>query len=240
MHPRATVDHALLLLAEGHTSRQVAAITGVPRRTLSDWTRGKRPRSRPMRADPVDLDGLPCAYVYLLGIYLGDGCISRAPKDVYKLRVSLDAKYPEIIEEVCRATTEVMPRSKVHVQDQGTWFVVSSYSKQWPHLFPQHGPGRKHNRQIALTDWQLEHVHRSPELLLRGLIHSDGCRAINTGRGGWACPRYSFSNRSGDIRGIFCDACDLVGLRWTLAPYTVYVSRKDDVARMDEFIGPKA
>jgi hypothetical protein len=83
-------------------------------------------------------------------------------------------------------------------------------------------------------------VRRYPEALLRGLIHSDGCRFINTGRDGWAQPRYGFKNTSADIRRIFCDACDLLGLRWTTARTTVYVSRKADVARLDEFIGPKA
>jgi hypothetical protein len=77
-------------------------------------------------------------------------------------------------------------------------------------------------------------------LLLRGLIHSDGSRFINTGRGGWSCPRYVFNNASADIREIFCAACDLLGLRWTTAPRAVYVSRKADVARLDEFVGPKA
>ncbi len=79
-----------------------------------------------------------------------------------------------------------------------------------------------------------------PKLLLRGLIQSDGCRFINTGKGGWTCPRYSFCNLSDDVRGIFCDACELVGVRTTHAPRTVYVSRKDDVALLDTFIGPKA
>lgn len=81
-------------------------------------------------------------------------------------------------------------------------------------------------------------LDRLPEQLLRGLIHSDGCRFINTGSN-WRHPRYSFSNRSVHIRRIFCGACDALGLRWTTAPHTVYVSRKDDVARMDAFIGPK-
>jgi hypothetical protein len=76
--------------------------------------------------------------------------------------------------------------------------------------------------------------------LLRGLIHSDGCRFMNTGRGGWRHPRYAFSNRSAHIRGIFCMACQRLGLHWTRAPYTIYVSRKADVARLDEFVGPKA
>ena len=117
---------------------------------------------------------------------------------------------------------------------------VYAYSRSWPCLFPQHGPGRKHEREIALTDWQQELVARRPDLLLRGLIHSDGCRSINHGRGNWRIPRYSFSNVSDDIRGIFIAACDLLGLHTTTAPRTVYVSRKADVARMDEFVGPKA
>ena len=118
---------------------------------------------------------------------------------------------------------------------------VYSYSKSWPCLFPQYGPGKKHLRRIWLADWQQRLVTQKPELLLRGLIHSDGCRFINTGSGGWRNPRYSFTNLSADIRRIFIDACDLLDLHWTEAGNrTVYVSRKADVARMDTFIGPKA
>ena len=79
-----------------------------------------------------------------------------------------------------------------------------------------------------------------PEEFLRGLIHSDGCRFENTGRDGWRAARYGFSNRSDDIIALFCWACELLDLRWTESGYTIYVSRKADVARMDEFIGPKA
>jgi hypothetical protein len=95
-------------------------------------------------------------------------------------------------------------------------------------------------RPIELVEWQRDLVGLWPKALLRGLIHSDGCRFINTGRAGWRHPRYSFSNVSDDIRRIFCHACDLLDLHWTEAPRTIYVSRKVDVARMDEFIGPKA
>jgi hypothetical protein len=115
---------------------------------------------------------------------------------------------------------------------------LSVYSKTLPCLFPQHGPGRKHERPIALDEWQHDLIAKHPWQLLRGLIHSDGCRFVNTGRS-WRHPRYSFSNQSDDIRTIFCHTCDLVGIRWTAAPRTVYVSRVADVARLDVFIGPK-
>jgi hypothetical protein len=57
---------------------------------------------------------------------------------------------------------------------------------------------------------------RHPEALLRGLIHSDGCRFTNTGTN-WRHPRYSFSNLSGDIRRLFCEGCDLLGIHSTVA-----------------------
>jgi hypothetical protein len=107
-------------------------------------------------------------------------------------------------------------------------------------LDPSARARQKHERSIDLTDWQLDLVARWPEKLLRGLIHSDGCRFLNTGRGGWCWPRYGFSNRSDDIRRIFCHACKLLGVHWTTAgKRTIYVSRKADVAKLDRFIGPK-
>ena len=169
---------------------------------------------------------------------------------MFRLRIVLDARYPAIIEETRRAMAAVMPASHVGLQtrtavdatgaEYPSCVEVYSYSRAWPCLFPQHGAGKKHERPIELAGWQEALVVRHPKLLLRGLIHSDGCRAINTGSGGWVNPRYLFTNVSDDIRSIFCDACDRLGLRWTEAPRTVYVSRKADVARMHEFVGPKA
>jgi hypothetical protein len=188
-----------------------------------------------------DFDALPWDYVYLLELYLGDGCVSSGPRGVFKLRIVLDVKYPGIIAEAQRAIGKVMPRNKVTVQAKpGNCVEIYSYSKSWPCLFPQHGPGRKHDRHIALEAWQARLVDQWPEALLRGLIQSDGCRFMNTGRK-WQHPRYSFCNVSDGIKTIFCDACDRVGLHWTSAgPKTIYVSRKADVAALDRFVGPKA
>lgn len=101
----------------------------------------------------------------------------------------------------------------------------------------QHGPGRKHLRPIKLADWQQQIVEEVPGPLLRGLIHSDGCRIIarecQDGRVRYA-RRYSFSKR------IFCDACDLLGIRWTRPnARSIAIYRLASVARMDEFVGPK-
>ena len=117
---------------------------------------------------------------------------------------------------------------------------VYSYWKQWPCYLPQHDLGKKHERRITLTDWQRTLVERWPRQILRGLIHSDGCRFTNTGRGNWTCPRYAFYQVSTDIQEIFCYACDQLGVHWTKSgERTIYVSRKADVATLDTFIGPK-
>src|SRR5579862_3390695 len=56
---------------------------------------------------------------------------------------------------------------------------ISAYSKSWPILFPQHGAGRKHERGIVRAAWQQRIVEDEPQMFLRGLIHSDGCRILN-------------------------------------------------------------
>jgi transcriptional regulator with XRE-family HTH domain len=236
---------ALDLGATGLSASAVARESGIARSTVRDWLNGKVPnRTAPAEALPPPARH----YAYLLGMYLGDGSISKHPRGVFRLRLHLDLGYPAIVDETERAIRSVVPANRVHRllrrshytgRDAFTHLDLSCYSKRWPTLFPQHGPGRKHERPIRLADWQRTIAGSQPEQLLRGLIHSDGCRNINTGTGGWRCPRYSFSNRSEDILAIFRWACDLLDLHWTVAPRTVYVSRKADVAQMDEFAGPK-
>ena len=192
------------------------------------------------------LEALPePAYSYLLGLYLGDGYIVAAKKRVYRLSVTLDRKYPGIVRECKEAMATVMPRSKVSIvrrRDENADEVLS-WSRAWPCLIPQHGPGRKHERRIALTRWQQNIVDREPKRFLRGLIHSDGCYSVNTIRhpeNTYVYPRYLFSNRSKDIRQIFCDSCDQLDIEWRqMNQWTISVARHESVAVMDEFIGPK-
>jgi Homeodomain-like domain len=238
------------LAADGLNDCEIARATGIPRTTVRDWRHAGFWRAeRVQLAEAAHTHAfalLPPAYAYLFGLYLGDGNISHCRRGVYRLRVTLDLAYPLIIAACREAMTEVMPANpaSVQIRRDGRCVEVNSYSKHWPCFFPQHGPGRKHTRLIALTDWQRDLCDRSPELLLRGLVHSDGCRSLNRVKGAgkiYAYPRYTFTNHSADIRRIFCDYLDALDIAWRPMTWrNISIARRDAVAKLDAFIGPKA
>jgi hypothetical protein len=196
------VELVLGLVRDGFNDCEIARTTGVPRSTVREWRHGlnfclPRPRRKRagQRSDGVgrhdcvsrhDFSQLPpAAYSYLLGVYLGDGCVSAAPRAVWKLRLAMDAAYSQIIEESCAAMEAVVPgkRANCYKRPAESYVEVSMYWKHWPCLIPQHGPGRKHLRPIVLTSWQEEIVQGEREALIRGLIHSDGCRIVANDHG---------------------------------------------------------
>lgn len=234
------------LIAAGVNDCEIARRLGIPRPTIQDWRRRPQRRSRldsesacGRMHDFAALSAVP--YSYLLGLYLGDGCISR-DRRVWKLRIVLDKKYPAIIERCRHAIDMLMQGQSAAVQSLKGCVEVSLYSKHWPCLLPQHGPGVKHKRHIALEPWQQALVDQATEEFVLGLIHSDGCRVIANDRGvpPIGSIRYHFSNRSEDIIGLFTAALDKLGIHWTRSTkYIVSIYRKADTARLDEFIGPK-
>jgi hypothetical protein len=223
-----------------YNASEISRLAGIPRSTVGDWLSGpRRPRLR--REVSVDFDALPePEYSYLLGFYLGDGWISRQRRDVYRLRIKTDSRYPGIIAECAAAMNVVMPKNRVLIQQMPYRAVeIGCSSKAWPLLFPQHGPGRKHLRKIELAQWQERIVERFPREFLRGLIHSDGCRVLNRVNGK-DYPRYLFDQVSDDIRRIFCGACDRLGIEYTRSRWkTVSIGRAGSVALLDSFVGPK-
>jgi hypothetical protein len=180
----------------------------------------------------------PGPYAYLLGLYLGDGYIASHRRGVYKLRITCCDAYPSLMADCALAMAEILPNRVGRVRRTGCTDLYT-YSKHWPCLLPQHGPGHKHDRDIALLEWQRSIVDRFPAPLLRGLIHSDGCRVLNKVNGR-AYPRYEFSNASPDIHNLFTRACDLMGVEWRPRSLRVLsVARRSSVRLLDEFIGPK-
>ncbi|TWJ20553.1 hypothetical protein JD76_00651 [Micromonospora endolithica] len=181
-------------------------------------------------------------YAYLLGLYLGDGHLTTSSR-VPVLRISCSNAWPGLVSACDDAMRAVLARNVQRVQQPGCVSVQSS-GTHWPCLFPQHGPGKKHERSIVLADWQREIVERHPGHFLRGLFHSDGCRFSNrvTTRGKeYVYPRYMFSNESADIMALCRWALDLLDIAWRMNRRNcLSVARRDAVAALDRHVGPKS
>ncbi|MFD4178762.1 helix-turn-helix domain-containing protein [Streptomyces anulatus] len=255
-HNPSIRDEALALLRSGTTNRAVAEHLNVPRGTVGWWLREDRKRRGVQYEQPTDCPVCTgrqvdrAAYAYLLGLYLGDGHITSKTKQ-HHLSIFCDASWPGVIDEAEAAMRTVMPMPRTGRRQRDNCVEVKSYSKHWTCAFPQHGPGKKHERPIVLEAWQQEIVDAHPWHFLRGLIHSDGCRNMNWTtrivkgeRKRYEYPRYWFTNVSDDIRRLYTDTLDALGITWTHCtragkPYNISVARRASVALMDAHVGPK-
>jgi hypothetical protein len=233
-----------------------AELHGVAIKTIRRWRRLYQRRGQPRGqahcqvpcpiCEEASLDQV--AYAELLGWYLGDGHISRQRRGVFGLHIVNDQRYVNDIARIGDLMRRVKPGSRPHTRKVPGAVIVTASWKHWPCLFPQHGPGRKHERPIILDDWQQRIVETNPGPFLRGLFHSDGCRAKNWTRklvaGQWKrydYPRWQFTNMSTDIRELCCSALDLAEIPWRQSNHkTISVSTRAGVARLDELIGPKS
>jgi hypothetical protein len=254
----------LALWELGIAKKRIAITLDIPRATVRDCIERygslnglEENRERASRSTPDETLSSICdpqnkviqeAYAYLLGMYLGDGNITKV-RNVYRIRVTLDARYPGIIQSCSEAIQIVLPDNQVGIverfyRDRLSCVDVSCFHKFWPDIFPQHGKGSKHTREIKLQDWQQSIVDRHPLEFFRGLYHSDGSRFSNIVNGK-DYPRYQFTNISDDIRQMFCATCDLLNLHWTEKALRgkstdIFISKRADVSFLDQHIGPKA
>jgi hypothetical protein len=253
MYPLETVELARLLSDLEILDRENASICGVSIRAIRHWRTGDRRVGTKRLSAPTCPRCHGCvlddeAYVYLLGLYLGDGHITRS-RGTHVLWLACSDAWSGLLILAKETMKLVMPSSSVFCASQHgvACTYVKSVSKHWPCLFPQHGPGRKHERRIELEAWQQEIVNSHPGDFARGLFHSDGCRLINRirrplkdGDRWYEYPRYLFVNRSADIHRLCGEALDRLGVaRRFSKPTTISVARREAVARLDEFVGPK-
>jgi hypothetical protein len=249
VHPGAIRDQALELIAAGINDCEIARRLGVPRTTIRDWrrprympktpglTRETCPRcwraTRPVRFTPED-------YAELLGLYLGDGHITRMAR-AERLRIFLDARYSMIVDETEALLSRCFPANRVGrmIRHHGAMSVLFIYHQHLSCLFPQHGPGKKHHRTIALESWQEAQLCVAPWGFIKGCIRSDGCAFVNR-TGPYEYPSYSFDNYSADIRALFVEACRLVGVECRPAGTSVRIYRRPSVALLREHVGIKS
>jgi hypothetical protein len=104
VRPIEVRDEALRLVGLGLNDCEISRRLEIPRTTVRDW---RKPRYVPKcpatstcprcgaRARQIML--LPEPYAELLGLYLGDGHIAELAR-AQRLRVSLDSKYPDVVD----------------------------------------------------------------------------------------------------------------------------------------------
>ena len=251
---QASEIHAVLsLLATGASDYEIARRTGIPRSTVLNWRDGKIPGN-------PDSDGGRCArcggrehphdelpvapYAYLLGQYLGDGCLFQVGKAGFGLRISSDSAYPGIIGECCQAIEAVRGRRPyVYRYPDKRLSTITSY---WEVVAVPVSSTRTrqeaepHDRPLP---WQVRIVEADPGRFVGGLIHSDGWRGLNRVRVKgrlYAYPRYQFSSRPNDIRQLFIYGCELLGVAWRpWGRFHVSVARRESVELLDRFVGLK-
>jgi hypothetical protein len=233
MHSREIQEAILDLSKQGFNNSEISRQLNIPRRTISDRVR-KGEITLQIRGSSefsVTEDLFP-EYAYALGLYLGDGCIDKGPREVYRMRVTLTKTDAVVIHRCMRVLGQLFPINKVNAIPRKTEGAtdITLHSKSLKSAFPQHGLGKKHHRKIWLADWQKEITHSCPEWLLAGLIDSDGCR-LNAyyKREDQSYLRYDFTNFSSDILEIFADHAKRLNLHFTYPKTTriAFYSRKD-------------
>lgn len=257
MRTRTEYERAKVLLDSGHNQCQVARETGIPRGTIKDWvTRGFCPKNdgkgggliMDAAAYVSETEERRAAYAFVLGEYLGDGCVRLfRGGTMFRLGIYNDKKYEGLNQLIENRMQRVLPLNKVTRSSHGlNCWEIYVYSRSIPQLFPQMGPGRKHARKIELLPWQLEIVNAYPKEFVKGLFYSDGCiydHKHDDGR--YVYLSYAFTNKSRDIAEYLCYALRAICIdkqpRWA-ADREIYVIsnfRKPDRAILATFLQRK-
>jgi hypothetical protein len=240
--------------------------TGLTRSCVNNWVnRGSRINERILNnngvltiiADPIEYikslnpnnsetDSFR-SYSFILGLYFGDGCISRTGRSK-QLSIALDKKYPGLNEYVIYHMSQLFNKNPTIYDrsiDRGQKYKSNCINIKYSNknlgiIFPHEGVGKKYERSIRLEKWQLailDHV-----FMLKGLFFSDGCYYYDRANKKFM---YSFTNKSKDIVDILCNSLNEMKIRYNIrlkckeGVYIVTVKYQEDVSRLHILIGDK-
>jgi hypothetical protein len=250
-------ESAMKLYSMGSSIKEISEKLEINRSTISNWVRGATGKSftekvkftsrlidtydsiefmqnlNPLISDELRFN----VYSYLLGLYLGDGCIYKYPR-TKRFNITLDAKYYELNAYVSKTFELLFGKIPKNIYRKHSKCVDIYYSNcNLGLLFPQDGKGRKHDRMIALSEWQRKIVNF--KFLLIGLFHSDGCFYK---RPKYNKNYYSFVNKSKDIIDLFSECLNLHHIHHGIVEqkngvFTINVYR--DADKLKELIGTK-
>lgn len=268
-HNLDTYNKVMELYSTGSKIHEIIELTGLSRNCISGWVRkvsGKRyveldrsgygakmasgydPIEYLVKLNPHIHNELRYElYSYILGMYLGDGTITKYPR-TKRLVISLDVKYPKLVDDVAESISILMGKNPTLINGTNngkpSYVNVAIYNCNLGILFPHEGSGPKHLRKIQLSKWQLDIIdHRA---LLRGLIMSDGsfCIRRSTNR-----ELYNFTNCSDDISDIVKDCLTKFNITFnhrivnntnsSSRVNRIEISHRSSVEKLKELIGTK-
>jgi hypothetical protein len=152
--------------------------------------------------------------------------------------------YPRIVDEVPAGDRTVLPTIRVVACRARVVVNVQAYSTIGGACFRRRHRARSTNANRARTVAGADGADRPSAPVPSRLIQSDGCRAINRVRGAnverTSIP--AISSPTGLTTFENCSHAPAMQSASTGAdePYNVAVSRRDSVALLDTFVGPKA
>jgi hypothetical protein len=110
VYDRTVREQAARMLDAGLSLNATSKRLGVSRAAVRDWR--DNPGRKRLSDCPVCLPDSTIdqpAYAHLLGLYLGDGCISLLQRQIYSLRIACDQRYPRLIAEAGAALGSMRP-----------------------------------------------------------------------------------------------------------------------------------
>lgn len=245
MYDIKIIQKVLQDFKSGKNKSQLSREYNIPRPTLRYWIKkDTNGESMTQRKSDIPIEYIiekikknKEMYNYILGIYLGDGHISPN-KNSYKLRIVMDSKYPNLVHET-RICLRNFFESPVSVNSREGCKVISVFDKNLPKYFPQHGFGKKHDRKIILSDFQIENISYSD--LLKGLWLTDGSYYLRKNK----YEAYNFTNKSIDIVSIFEKCLNSLSISYRKRVkndgiWVIEVAKKSEVNKMKSIVELKS
>jgi len=188
------------------------------------------------------------SYSYVLGFYLGDGCLQHDKKKKtrsYTLFISNQANFHKMNQQISKSLEVLFQKKVVRIykRKNSNCLNIKLTAVNLNLLFP-HGEGKKHERKIVLEDWQLNLIEKFPKEFIKGMLESDGCRF----QARKICSTYyvyKFDNKSCDLHEILQRIAKILNLHFTFTSskgnkiHTTSFYKKEDVLFLDSFIGVK-
>lgn len=222
-HSQLDRDNVIRLFEEGKNKSEISRITGIHRATLRDWIFAyqKGITKSAYQYDPqeylnefIQSEEKRKAYSFVLGLYLCDGYISQYKTHrAETIRIINDAKYEQDTLEWANNLQILFPENKVSIRKlKSNCKEVKIHSKKLSLLFPQAQKGKKHERKLVFTGWQMDIIKQYPKEFIRACFQSDGCIYIQRSKT-YSYKRYAFTNKSEDIIELFLFCLKEVGIQ---------------------------